>query len=71
MLLPVPADAPPHVPMNHCAVAPVPITPPVTESVVVAPSQMLVVLVIPVGAVENVFTVTVVDAQVVVLHVPL
>lgn len=70
ILLPVPAEAPPHDPLNHCAVAPVPALPPVSVSVVLLPSQIVVVPKIPVGAVDSVFTVTVALAQVVVLHVP-
>ena len=71
MLFPVPADVPPHDPVNHCTVAPLPILPPATVSVVLAPLQIVVVPVIPVGAVESVLTVTIADAHVVVLHVPL
>jgi len=70
MLLPVPADVPPHEPVNHCVVAPVPMLPPVTVSVVLLPLQMVVVPLAPVGATDKVFTVTVTLAQVVVLHVP-
>ena len=70
MLLPVPADVPPHEPVNHSAVAPVPAVPPLKLSVVDSPSHIVVVPVIPVGAAESVFTVTVAEAQVVVLHVP-
>ena len=71
MLFPVPADVPPHEPVNHSAVAPVPALPPETVSVVLAPLQIVVVPVAPVGAVDKVFTVTVTVPQVVVLHVPL
>lgn len=70
ILLPVPAEVPPHEPVNHCAAAPVPALPPDRVSVVLLPLQMVVVPVIPVGAVERVLTVTVVLAHVVVLHVP-
>ena len=70
MLFPVPADVPPHEPVNHCTVDPVPALPPATVSAVLAPLQIVVVPVIPVGAVESVFTVTVADTQVVLLHVP-
>ncbi len=70
ILFPVPADVPPHEPVNHCAVAPVPALPPDMVSVVLLPLQIVVVPVIPVGAVDSVFTVTVVLAHVVVLHVP-
>ena len=67
---PVPADVPPHDPVNHCVTAPVPFDPPSTVNVVLLPAQIVVVPVAPVGAVDNVFTVTVTVAQVVVLHVP-
>jgi len=70
MLLPVPADVPAQPPVNHCTVAPVPMLPPDTVSVVLLPLHIVVVPVIPVGAVDKVFTVTVTLAQVVVLHVP-
>ena len=68
---PVPAGVPPHDPVNHSVVAPVPFDPPSTVNVVLLPIQMVVVPVAPVGAVDNVFTVTVTVAQVVVLHAPL
>ena len=71
MLFPVPAEVPPHETVNHSAVAPVPALPPETVNVVLPPLQIVVVPVAPVGAVDNVFTVTVTVAQVVVLHVPL
>jgi len=71
MLFPAPAEVPPHEPVNHSAVDPVPGDPPDTVSVVLKPLQIVVVPVIPVGAIESVFTVTVVFAQVVVLQVPL
>ena len=70
MASPVPADVPPHEPVNHSVTAPVPFDPPFTVNVVLPPAQMLVVPVAPVGAVENVFTVTVTVAQSVVLHAP-
>lgn len=70
ILLPVPAEVPPQEPVNHCAVAPVPALPPVNVNVVLFPLQMVVVPVMPVGATDNVFTVTVTVPQVVVLHVP-
>jgi hypothetical protein len=69
MLLPVPAGVPPQEPENHCAVAPVPAVPPDKVKVVDAPAQIVVAVAeIPVGATEGVFTVTVTDAQVVVLQ---
>ena len=71
MASPVPAAVPPHDPVNHCVMAPVPFDPPSTVNVVVLPLQMVVVPVTPVGAVDDVFTVTVTVAQSVVLHEPL
>ena len=71
MASPVPAGVPPHDPVNHSVIAPVPFDPPFTVNVVLLPLQMVVVPVAPVGAVDKVFTVTVTVAQVVVLHVPL
>ena len=57
MLFPVPADVPPHDAVNHCTTAPVPALPPETVRVVLAPLQMVVTPVAPVGAVEFVLTV--------------
>ena len=71
MLLPVPIGVPPHDPENHWAVAPTPGDPPFRVRVVVSPKHMLVVPVMLVGATEFAFTVTVVEAHVVVLHGPL
>ena len=68
---PVPTAVPPHEPENHSAVAPVPAVPPLTVRVVEPPLHIVVVPVIPVGAILKVFTVTVALAHVVVLHVPL
>jgi len=68
--VPVPALVPPHEPEYHCQLAPVPKEPPVSVSVVEPPVQIVEVPVIPVGATDKVFTVTVTVAQVVVLHVP-
>ena len=70
MLLPVPITVLPQLPLNHSAVAPVPALPPESVSVVELPAQILVVPVIEVGAVDAVFTVTVTEAQVVVLQLP-
>ena len=67
---PDPAEVPPQLPVNHCHEAPVPSDPPTTESVVEPPQVGFVVALIEVGAVEFVFTVTVKEAQVVVLQVP-
>ena len=52
------------------ATAPVPKDPPVAESVVEPPVQIVVVPETPVGGVERVLTVTVMDAQLVVLQLP-
>ena len=67
---PVPAGVPPHDPVNHCVMAPVPFEPPSTVNVVLLPLQIVVVPVTPVVAVDNLFTVTVTVSQVVVLHGP-
>jgi hypothetical protein len=69
--LPVPRTVEPQDPENHCAAALVPAAPPDKVKVVLDPLQIVVVPVILVGAVLKVFTVTVVEAHVVVLHVPL
>ena len=71
MLLPVPTLVPPQEPLNHSAEAPVPDTPPTKLKVVLPPAQSDVVPLIPVGAEESVLTVTIAEAQVVVLQVPL
>ena len=71
MASPVPADVPPHEPVNHCVITPVPFDPPSTVNVVLLPLQIVVVPVAPVGAVELVLIVTVTVAQVVVLQTPL
>ena len=63
MLFPVPADVPPHEPVNHCTVAPLPALPPAIVNVVLDPLQMVVVPVIPVGAVDSVLTVIVILPQ--------
>lgn len=70
MELPVPTEVPPQELVNHCVIAPVPIKPPLTVSVVLLPLQMVVEPVTPVGSVERVLTVTVTLAQVVVLQGP-
>ena len=51
---PTPAAVPPHEPVNHCRVAPVPADPPTAVSVVLPPVQIKVVPVMLVGAVEDV-----------------
>ena len=71
MASPVPAGMPPHDPVNHSVLAPVPFDPPSTVKVVLLPLQIVVVPVVPVGAVDSVFTVTVTVAHVVVLQLPL
>lgn len=71
MASPVPTGVPPHDPVNHSVLAPVPFDPPVTVKVVLLPLQMVVVPVAPVGAVDSVFTVTVTVVHVVVLQLPL
>ena len=68
---PVNTKAPPHEPVNHSVTAAVPLLPPATVKVVLPPLHEIVVPVAPVGAVDNVFTVTVTVPQVVVLQVPL
>ena len=57
MASPVPAGVPPHEPVNHSVVAPVPFVPPVTVNVVLPPVHIVVVPVAPVGAIDEVFTV--------------
>ena len=53
MEVPLPADVPPQEPLYHCQVAPVPSDPPVKESVVLLPEQMVrAVAVAEAGAVE-------------------
>ena len=70
MLLPVPADAPPHEPVNHSATAPVPALPPTSVRVVLLPRQMVETPEILVGAIERVLTVINCEAQAVVLQSP-
>ena len=53
MLLPVPANVPPHEPVNHSAIAPVPADPPNTVRVVLLPLQIVVVPVMLVGATDG------------------
>ena len=71
ILLPDPALTPPHDPENHCVVPPVPINPPLATNVVAFPSQIVLLPIIEVGAVETASTATVIVAQLVVLQVPL
>ena len=70
ILLPVPITVLPQEPANHSAVAPAPIDPPSTVNVVLLPLQIVVLPVMPVGATDGVFTVTVTDAQAVAPQVP-
>ena len=71
ILLPVPADVPPHELVDHSATAPVPALPPTSVKVVLPPLQMVETPEILRGAVESVLTFTLTEAQVVVLQVPL
>ena len=71
MLLPIPAGVPPHEAVYHLAIALVPALPPTSVKVVLPPLQMVETPEILRGAVEGVFTVTLTEAQVVVLQVPL
>ena len=71
ILFPVPTAVPPHEPLNHSAIAPIPAVPPDNVKVVLPPLQIVVVPVIEVGATERELTVTAVLAQAVVLHVPI
>ena len=60
ILGPVPAEVPPHEAVNHSHIAPVPKVPPETVSVLSVPKQvLLLVMLIEVGAVELVLTVTI------------
>ena len=68
MLLPVPAGVPPHEPVYHLAVAPVPALPPETVRVVLLPKQIVETPEILVGATESVLTVINCEAQAVVLQ---
>ena len=71
MLLPVPAGVSPHDAEYHLAVAPVPTLPPTSVKVVLPPLQMVETPEILRGAVESVLTFTFIEAQDVVLQVPL
>ena len=61
MLLPIPAAVPPHEPVNHSAVAPVPALPPTKVKVVVPPLQMVEMPVMPVGATEGVLRIIIIS----------
>jgi len=67
---PVPTKVPPQLPEYHFQLAPVPKLPPLTDSVVLPPLQMVVVPVMAVGAEDKLFTVTVALAHVVLLQSP-
>ena len=69
MELPVPAEAPPQLPVYQTQVAPVPSEPPTTDRVVLCPKQIAEFPEIEVGAVE--ITSTVIVAQLVVTLQPL
>jgi len=68
---PIFTKVPPQEPVYHATTAPVPKLPPVAVNVIFPPLQIVVVPEMDVGAVDNVFTVTVADAHEVVLQVPL
>ena len=71
ILDPAPTDVPPQDPEYHFHEAPVPKEPPLTESVVMSPLQMVEGLAVAdVGAVDEELTVMVMLLQLVVLHVP-
>jgi len=68
---PVPAAVPPHEPVYQRHIAPVPNVPPETVRVDEVPEHTTCrEAVAEVGAVEGLFTITVIVAHVVVLHVP-
>ena len=71
MLLPVPMTVPLHELADHSAMAPVPALPPTSVSVVLPPLQMVEMPEILRGAVEGVLTAIFIEAQAVVLQVPL
>ena len=62
MLAPVPAEVPPHDPVNHCQLAPAPSEPPATVRTLSVPLQVLLLVIFtPVGATELDETVTVAE----------
>ena len=68
-LFPVPAAVPPHEPLYHLSVPPVPALPPLTDNVVAPPQVGLTEADAEVGALAREFTVTVTEAHAVVsLH---
>ena len=69
--VPLPAEAPPHEPVNHCHVAPVPNVPSGIVNVDDAPEQIFTGFAeADDGATEVAFTVTIALTQVVVLQSP-
>ena len=70
MELPVPTSVPPQLPEYQFQAAPVPSEPPDTVKVVEPPQMGLGFADALVGSVDNVFTVTVTEVQLVVLQVP-
>ena len=70
MLVPVPADVPPHDDVYHFQLAPVPRLPPFTDSVVFLPRQIVLVPLIEVAATEVSLIVSVNDLHIVVLQPP-
>jgi hypothetical protein len=71
IVAPVPAEVPPQLPEYQCQLAPVPNEPPDTLRSVLVPAQKLFALDVALaGSVDAVFTVTVTDAQAVVLQSP-
>ena len=70
MLAPVPADVPPHDDVYHLQLAPVPRLPPLTDSVVFFPRQIVLVPLIEVAGNEVSCTVILILLQIVMLFVP-
>ena len=71
MDVPVPAEVPPQLPVNHCHEAPDPKLPPFTLKVVLLPEQIVdVVVLILVGAPLFELTVITIEAQLVFPQVP-
>ena len=68
---PVPTIVPPHDPLYHTQLAPVPSAPPLTDNVLVPPEHIAAgTAPADAGAVDDVLTVTVTLWHAVVLHVP-
>jgi hypothetical protein len=70
MLAPVPADVPPQDDVYHLQLAPVPRLPPLTDSVVFLPRQIVLVPVIEVVGTDVSCTITITLLQMVLLQVP-